>query len=217
MSAIVTLCLYDGIVMAADSRLTITRTYPDGRKDVSYKDGSKKIFKFGNRDIGIAWCGNAEVGEEAVSDYLNGLYSRTAKMATIKEIAEKINEECNERVEGESMRCHIAGYENGIQCLYQVVDGVVTHKNLNPDLGIPTICIVWDGQRDISNHIIRGKKQINIGDKVVDESDIPYLTLDEGVRFVEAMLKESCKELDECGEPIYSLTISDNGFQWIHV
>ena len=44
MSVIVTFCLYDGIVMAADSRTTLTKTYPDGRQEVSHIDGIKKIF-----------------------------------------------------------------------------------------------------------------------------------------------------------------------------
>lgn len=216
MSVIVTLCLYDGIVMAADSRMTLLRTYPNGRQEISYRDRSKKIFRFGDRDIGISWCGNARVGEEEVSDYLDGLYNRIAKTASIKEIAHKINEECNKKVQGETIRCHIAGYEKGTQCLYQVVDGVVTHKNINPTLGLPTMCIVWDGQRDISSHIIKNKEKIDIGDKVVDESDIPGFTLDEGVRFAEAMLKISCKERDDCGEPIYSLIITSDKFRWIH-
>ena len=46
MSVIVTFCLSDGIVMAADSRTTLTKTYPDGRQEVSHIDGIKKIFQF---------------------------------------------------------------------------------------------------------------------------------------------------------------------------
>ncbi|WP_143321645.1 hypothetical protein [Clostridium sp. HBUAS56010] len=215
MSVVVTLCLYDGIVMAADSRATLIWTYPDGKQEVSHRDGEKKIYQFGDRNIGISWCGNALVGNENVPDYLNGLFNRLNKMTTIKEIAEKINEECNERLIGGTMRCHIAGYENGTQCFYQVVDGVVTHKNINPERGIPTICIVWDGIRGISRDIIRGKEKLDIGDRLVDESDIPHFTLDEGVRFTRALLKRSCLELEECGEPLYSLTITDEGIHWI--
>lgn len=216
MSVIVTLCLYDGIVMAADSRTTLIRTYPNGKQEVSHRDGEKKIFQFGDRNIGILWCGNAQVGDEDVPDYLNGLFSRLNKMATIKEIAEKINEECNERVMGETVRCHIAGYENGTQCFYQVVDCVVTHKNINPELGIPTICIVWDGIRDISDDIVHDKEKLDIGGRLVDESDIPHFTLDEGVRFARTMLKRSCVEREECGEPIYSLIITSEGIRWIY-
>ncbi len=216
MSVIVTFCLYDGIVMTADSRTTLTKTYPDGGQEVLHKDGIKKIFQFGYRDIGILWCGNAQVGDEDVPDYLNGLFNRLNKTATIKEIAETIKDECNERVQGETIRCHIAGYENGFQCLYQVVDGVVTHKNMNPELGVPAICVVWDGQRDISKNIIRYKERLDIGGKMVDESEVSHFTLDEGVRFAEAMLKRSCEEREECGEPIYSLVITGEGLQWIH-
>ena len=214
MSVIVTFCLNNGIVMAADSRTTQIKTYPNGKQEVSRMDGVKKIFQFGDRDIGILWCGNAQVGKEDVPDYLNGLFGRLNKMTTIKEIAEKINEECNERVIGEAIRCHIAGYENGIQCFYQVADGGVTHKNINPDLGIATMCVVWDGIKDISRDIIRNKEKLDIGGKLVDESDAPHFTLDEGVRFARAMLKRSCLEREECGEPIYSLIITGSGIHW---
>lgn len=98
MPVIVTFCLYGGIVMAADSRTTLTKTYPDGRQEVSHKDGIKKIFQLGDRDIGILWCGNAQVGDENVPDYLKRIFYILGMTATIKEIAERINEECNERV-----------------------------------------------------------------------------------------------------------------------
>lgn len=51
---------------------------------------------------------------------------------------------------------------------------------------------------------------------MVDESEIPHFSLDEGVSFDEAMLKRSCEEREECGEPIYSLVITDVRLQWIH-
>lgn len=98
MSVIVTFCLYDGIVMAADSRTTLTKTYPDGRQEVS----------------------------------------------------------------------------------------------------------------------IRNSEKLDIGGKIVDESEVPHFTLDEGVRFAEAMLKRSCKEREECGESKYSLVMAGAGLQWIH-
>ena len=70
---------------------------------------------------------------------------------------------------------------------------------MNPELGVPTICVVWDGQRDISRNIICNKEKLDIGGKIVDGSEVPHFTLDEGVRFAEAMLKRSCEEREECG------------------
>ena len=214
MSVIVTICLRDGIVMAADSRTTLTRTYPDGKQEITHQDGIKKIFQFGARDIGILWCGNARVGDESVSDYLTGLSKRLDNNTRIPDIADIINTECNTRVRGETIRCHIAGYEDGIQCMYQVVDGVITHKNINPDLGIPTLCVVWDGQREVSGKIIHNKEKIDIGNRIVDESDIPTLSLCEGVAFAKEMLRKSCEVRDDCGEPIYSLIITPERLTW---
>lgn len=216
MSAIITLCLKDGIVMAADSRSTFTGVRHDGTKVIKYTDGERKVFRFGNRNIGILWCGNAMVGSEAVPDYLKSLSERLPENATIREIAERISSECKERVTGEGIKCHIAGYENGLQCLYEVSADTVRQRNLTPDSCEPAICILWDGQRGVSERIIRNSEKLNLGDRIVDESDVPGFSTDEGVMFVEAMLKKSCQEYDTCGEPIFSLVISKDGLKWIH-
>ena len=50
---------------------------------------------------------------------------------------------------------------------------------MNPELGVPTICVVWDGQRDISRNIICNKEKLDIGGKIVDGSEVPHFTLDE--------------------------------------
>lgn len=52
---------------------------------------------------------------------------------------------------------------------------------------------------------------------MVDESDIPHFTLKEGVEFARAMLKRSCEEREDCGEPIYSLVITEKELEWIDV
>lgn len=215
MSVVVTLCLKDGIVMAADSRTTLTKSYSDGRREISHKDGIKKIFNFGN--IGILWFGNARVGNASVSEYLTDLFERLPKNVEIKTIAEIICQECKERVVGDPMGCQIAGYENGVKCLYQVDDYTVTHKNINPETGMPSMCIVWDGERGISGHIIYDNEELDIGiGHPVTQNDIPTFSLDDGIRFAEAMLKKSCERLDDCGEPVFSLVITQDGLRWVH-
>ena len=44
MSVIVTFCFRDGIVMGADSRLTIYDKYTEGTQKITYVNGIKKIF-----------------------------------------------------------------------------------------------------------------------------------------------------------------------------
>ncbi len=50
----------------------------------------------------------------------------------------------------------------------------------------------------------------------MSEADIPSMTLEEGVLFVEEMLKKSCKKMESCGEPIKSLVIRPEGLEWYH-
>ena len=103
MSAVVTICMRDRIVMAADSRSTLTYKYPEVKTEVEHKDGIKKIFQLGERNIGILWFGNARIGDEDVAHYLIGLSKRVKDDAKIEHIATMINKECNERVKGEAI------------------------------------------------------------------------------------------------------------------
>ena len=97
MSEIVTICLQDGIAMAADSRLTIYNEYTDGRIEKIFKDNYKKIFQVEGRNIGILQCGDYKVGKLDIPDFLNEFYSIIQQSDSIEIIANQLNEECKIR------------------------------------------------------------------------------------------------------------------------
>lgn len=216
MSVIVTICLQDGIAMAADSRLTIYNEYTDGRTEKIFRDNCKKIFQVKGRNIGILWCGDYKVGNLDIPNFLNEFYSIIQKSDSIEKIANQLNEECKIRGYRERIKWQVAGYENGEQFLYQIIDDKVTRKNVDVQTGKPCICVVWDGERAISGEIISNGKKFLIENRWMSESDIPSMTLKEGVLFAEEMLKESCRRMDSCEEPIRSLVIRPRGLEWFH-
>ena len=58
MSIISTVYIPEGIAMAADSRLTGTTRYPDGRiESYTLSDNSQKIFLLKDKNIGISNMG----------------------------------------------------------------------------------------------------------------------------------------------------------------
>lgn len=73
VSVVVTICLKDCIIMAADSRTTLTYIR-DGHEEIRHKDGIQKIFMY--RNLGILWYGNARVGKEPVSHFLDHLFKQ---------------------------------------------------------------------------------------------------------------------------------------------
>ena len=55
MSIIVSVYLKEGIIMSADSRITGTTTYKDGKKDRhTLSDNGQKLFLIKNGNIGIS-------------------------------------------------------------------------------------------------------------------------------------------------------------------
>ena len=74
MSLIITVYVREGIVMAADSRLTLNfpRTAPNGQTNIlsiTSSDSAKKLFLSPN-DIGIATCGPADIGGVPIAGFI---------------------------------------------------------------------------------------------------------------------------------------------------
>ncbi|HWZ26911.1 MAG TPA: hypothetical protein VNX15_00005, partial [Gemmatimonadales bacterium] len=74
MSLIISVYVREGIVMAADSRLTLTipRTLPGGKShtlSLTTSDSAKKLFLAPN-NIGIATCGAADIGGVPIAGFV---------------------------------------------------------------------------------------------------------------------------------------------------
>jgi len=74
MSLIITVYVREGIVMAADSRLTLNfpRTTPDGQTNtlsITNSDSAKKLFLTPN-NVGIATCGPADIGGVPIAGFI---------------------------------------------------------------------------------------------------------------------------------------------------
>jgi len=71
------------------------------------------------------------------------------------------------------------------------------------------------GSALFSKEIISDSKKFLIGNRWMSKDDIPNMTLEEGVLFAEEMLKESCKKMESCAEPIRFLVIRPEGLAWV--
>ena len=73
MSIICSIYVPEGIVMAADSRMTVTAVHGgDKPKELvfSISDNAQKIVLLNKVKVGIASCGNAVLDGKTISDYL---------------------------------------------------------------------------------------------------------------------------------------------------
>lgn len=214
MSVIASLCLRDGIILAADSRLTRYNKYTEGRITKKYDDSATKIFRVKNQSIGIMWCGAYEINNSNIPDFITEFDESILINDTIERVAYKLNAACIGKYR-DRIKWHISGYENDEQYVFQIVDDVVTRKNIDPGTGKISICMIWDGIRNITSKYIKNDIPILIGNKLVKGSDAPKMTLEEGTEFVKAILLKTCEEDDSCERPIDILVIQNDKTKWI--
>lgn len=213
MSIIGSLCLADGIIMAADSRLTIYTEYTDGTKTKEFNDNSIKLYQIKNRNIGIAWCGDYEVDNLTIPEFIEHFNEQISMEDSTSDIANKLNECCIGRYR-ESIRWQIAGYHKGEQYLYQVVNDTITRKNINPETGTPSPCVVWDGFRKMTRIILDNDIPVKVGDRFIKSSDIPSMSIKDGIYLLKGILMASCHEYEGCGGDVDLLIIRPEGLEW---
>lgn len=213
MSVVVSLCLADGIVLAADSRLTICTEQVDGSIIKKFNDNVVKVYKMKNKDIGIAWCGDYKVGNLPIFEFMEFFDDKIYKEDSIEIVANKLNSYCKGNYR-ESITWLVAGYESNEQYLYEVADDIVKRKNLMPS-GNPGIGLTWEGIRDVSNKIINENIPLIVNGKYLHGSDMPKMSLEDGIAFAKEFLLQTCYEHEGCGGSIDVLLIRSNRIEWI--
>jgi len=142
MSLIITLYVREGIVMAADSRLTLNfpRTTADGQSQIlsiTSSDSAKKLFLSPN-NIGIATCGPADIGGVPIAGFIESFIDEKIKGQSLN--VEQVASELKIYFGALSVRpgtsFHVAGYtrDNEIfeQKLFLVNPAASTSQQLNP-------------------------------------------------------------------------------------
>ena len=173
MSLIITIFTDDGVVMACDSRQSISFAKKENNKEVNYKlplsDNTNKLFLCPNGS-GIAVCGATDYQDISISLLLKRFFDTKVNSDTpVSELPKLLIDFFKDKKEdGKSTIFHIAGYEivNGIseQKVYKVI------INKADDI---TIC-VERGQRHIffdgdASVILKLLKPQIIQTKYIDE------------------------------------------------
>lgn len=213
MSVVAALCLADGIILAADSRLTICMKQADGSIIKKYNDNAIKVYRMKNKDIGILWCGDYKVGNLSIPQFMEFFGDKVCREDSIETVANKLNRYCKGNYREEILWL-IAGYSDGEQYLYEVADDIVKRKNLMPN-GYPGIGLTWEGEINISHKIINDDIPLKVNGKYLRGSDMPKMSLEDGIAFAKELLLETCNEHDGCGGSIDVLVIRSDGIEWM--
>ena len=165
MSFIVTVHVNEGIVMASDSRISITsrKITNDGSNGEPvvvqetmdhFSDTAYKTFLM-DQNIGISFCGNATINNAPIAGYIES-FIRENKECSISELPEKIRDYFHALEPNKNTTFFIAGYEVSDTETKQKVYRVNT--NSTEGTGIEECDTsfsnaVWDGERDVASRL----------------------------------------------------------------
>lgn len=151
MSLIVTIYVNDGIIMASDSRSTLTNTIKEGNSTIinqfPLSDSTFKTFLCSN-NCGISTCGAASYNNKPIAGFIEKFIQDYIKKDTPLTDVPQMLLDYFDKIDKKSITIfHICGYENkeGImnQCVYKIVTGENKHihKIANSSRGA-----YWDGE-----------------------------------------------------------------------
>lgn len=196
MSFIVTLYVPEGMVMAADSRLTINmqQVLPDGNSMIQSflaSDSNQKVYLLDQR-FGLSLCGDAAINNIPLAGFINTFVEEKITPATdITEVAESFARYFAEVGNKPNITFHLTGYrvEDGISVPYVYVGHVQTGRiqRVNAATGATSYGCSWGGDSDIFARLMLPAKVRNArGDwDELPHHEVPYnfFTLQDAIDF----------------------------------
>lgn len=201
MSIIAGIYIRDGIIIASDTRKTITATYKDGHKEDTYQDMYSKTFLLKPLNIGISFFGNAEINGVNIHDFVkDNIREKIEKVDTVQTVVNKMEQ----LVDTAKTKVVICGYEEEIPYVICLHDNKVSRIN-EKEKGI-SYGPIFLGQTvaawKLYNEIYRGK--VNY-----DQMD-----LSEGIEILENVVKYAIENETMCGGNVDILVIKKDEADW---
>lgn len=214
MSIISFVYLPEGIIIAADSRLT-------NEKETKESDGTKVIEKFPISDnaqkivlltkcqVGIASCGTALINEKTIADYIRLFeINDVAEGDTPEIVADKLMAHGSEFT---GTNFYICGYSQDIPYVYTVTSSQKVRSNVDKD-GNVKYSFSWGGEKEALTKFINSDPVMNVNTK--------RMPLKDGIDFAEFMVDLTIKYqrysdcIKTCDGPIDVLVMTKDKAFW---
>jgi hypothetical protein len=233
MSLIITVYVREGIVMAADSRLTLNfpRTTPSGQThilSITSSDSAKKLFLAPN-NVGIATCGPADIGGVPIAGFIESFIVEKLKGQPLS--AEQVASDLKVYFGALGVRpgtlFHVAGYAQVNETLDQqlfLVDpaaGLLSRLNPANKQGAN-----WGGEIDVLQRLLNEVSLIQTGG--LNPVPLPYFgvpfeffTLQDAIDFAFYGIRSTIDTLrfqareKTVGGPVDVLVITPDSSHWI--
>ena len=214
MTILCTTYVPEGVVMAADSRLTRTVIVGENEKKVyTHSDKAQKIVLLRKARVGISSCGDAILDSKTISDFLRIFeIEKVEEKDTVIEVAQKLYEyTINYRGKVKFM---VAGYKDDIAYVYDV--GMELTLMNGDSLGNIFYNTIWDGSGGIAI-----KKLMNAEPRMAPNYTL--MPLSDAIDFTEFLVDSTIKyerfrdDIQSCGGDIDILVITkDDAFWYQH-
>ena len=158
MSIMCAVYVPEGIVMAADSRMTgnIVMKSPDGKTQqgmFSISDNAQKIFLLSKVKVGISSCGAAILENKTISDYLRIFeIEEVSKKDTVTDVAKKLQGYAFRHFP--NVHFFVCGYEEEEPFVYDVAKEL---KRINMDNGKLRYASSWSGEQQAITKLLNSQ------------------------------------------------------------
>ena len=238
MSFVITMYVREGIVLAADSRLTLNATTQQGANQVmqmavGQSDSNCKIFLANN--IGIATFGAADIQgvplsghiESFIQGHITGPTQTTGTGIGVDEVPQKLLEYFSQFQPAPVTQFHVAGYARvgttSVQRIWDVNVGTGSVNLLNP-AGLPGAS--WGGEGDILQRLILPMTSLDLATgntNPLPQHHIPwqFFTMQDAIDFCIFAVRSTIDAIrfqprpKTVGGPIDVLVIKPNEAIWV--
>ncbi len=218
MSIICVVYVPEGIVMAAESRLTNTK--PSGnvlrKTETIYTltDNAQKIVLLNKVTVGISFCGAAILDGKTVADYLRIFeIEKITEEDTVKDVAEKLYAYVKQHVN--NINFFICGYHNDEPYVYDITTNGLNRSNYINDIKVVRYATSWQGQQEAIGRLLNSQPSTPL--------NFQLMPLKDAIDFSEFLIDLTIKyerfkdDIQTCGGDIDILVLTkDSGFWHKH-
>lgn|GEM_PF-3532799 len=234
MTLIFTLKVAEGLVLAAESRMTIS----EGEVPVYYSE-VQKLFPLNDYPAAILTCGSGFLQSKALSSWIRAFESELPLNLSIRHVAERLQKFLAPADQGTTTTLVLAGFnQEAVQGfdaeVYKITafeDGAQNFFDLSESVTF------WDGDFEAVTRLLLGRSPVyfqaiaphldKANLKSLDKSvqmNPPYyaMSLQEGIEFVDFLMNTQIQfqrfasQPQSCGGPIDIAVITpEESFQWV--
>ena len=214
MSIISVVYIPEGIIMAADSRLTREKKYKDADENniiekYTISDNAQKIVLLNKCNVGIASCGNAYIDGKTIADYIRLFeINDVDENDTPESVADKL---LTHGTEFPGTSFYVCGYSQDVPYVFYINSTTKRRSNIDSDGNI-RFNVSWGGETEALVKLINAEPIMSRNEKL--------MPLKDGIDFAEFMVDMTIKYqrfsdcIKTCEGPIDVLVMTKDKAFW---